>query len=56
MPRFVMIRYFLLKVYLGVASLRQWVKFLHHHGSWCKILGLYKVPHLSTFSRAATWW
>jgi hypothetical protein len=45
-----------LKAYFGIVSLRQLVQFLHHHHSWCQIIGLAYVPHLSTFSRTAAWW
>ncbi|WP_052947392.1 transposase [Aneurinibacillus tyrosinisolvens] len=55
-PKKVMLKFFINKTHFGIASLRKLVSFLRNYPYWCWIAGLPSVPHLSTFSRAATWW
>ncbi|WP_422665485.1 ATP-binding protein [Aneurinibacillus thermoaerophilus] len=55
-PRTSMLKCFIIKTDFGIASLQKLVRFLSSYPYWCWIVGLPYVPHLSTFSRAATWW
>ncbi|WP_152667938.1 transposase [Aneurinibacillus tyrosinisolvens] len=53
-PRKVMLKCFIIKTHFEIPFLRKLVKFLSSYPYWCWIAGLPSVPHLSTFSRAAS--
>ncbi|MDE8562788.1 transposase [Anoxybacillus rupiensis] len=46
---------FFLKTYFAIDSLRKFVRVLQRFRCFQRACGLSKVPHLSTFSRAAKW-
>jgi Transposase domain (DUF772) len=50
-----LLKCFFLKIYFSIDSLRQLVNTLDRLGYFRRICGLKEVPHLSTFSRASTW-
>jgi hypothetical protein len=54
-PKKSLLKCFFLKTYFSIDSLRQLVETLDRFGYFRRICGLKEVPHLSTFSRASTW-
>jgi hypothetical protein len=54
-PKKSLLKCFFLKTYFSIDSLRQLVHTLDRFGYFRRICELKEVPHLSTFSRASTW-